>query len=102
MWDFAPESEVKAVNGFTAVAKKHKPHDPTLTPQRKIIAANGANYWWCDPTIGSSAVLRAGEMLGKLYSPSDDLYVSQWDEEQCFSYGETPEWFWGWLACPPV
>jgi len=45
-WDFVKIDKVKCVNGMTAVHKKWKPTDRTLTPQRKIIACNGCNYWW--------------------------------------------------------
>ena len=100
-WEYRTANEVKAVNGFSCVTKKKKPHNRVENLQRKLFMDNGANYWFCDCTLESRAVPGAGETLGNLYSHADQSSLSQWDEEQCFSYGYNLVWMRAWLAVPP-
>ena len=105
LWAFVDCDSVKAVNGLNAIPKKPKSYDHTPTPQRKLVNCKPANYWLLrllNPKRGGSAVMRPGETASRWCAPDDFLAFSQWDEENCFSYGETPEWLWPWLAVPPV
>ena len=96
LWDLKPISEVKSFCSFKAVMKKNGVH------QRKILATLEKNVRWGPPPRTEDLGLYGGMSLGNVIPPEDRAFVANADQENCFTYVETPPWFWPYMAAPPL
>ncbi len=62
---------------------------------RNMLMACPANYLWGDVRQRLDHGLHAGAALVNTHIPSDYLGLSSFDEENCFTYVESPQWMWG-------
>jgi hypothetical protein len=95
MWTFYAADTVKAVAGFSTVAKEHG-------KLRKLLMGCAANYVWSDPRKRASVGLVGGTALARLYVPSDHLAAASFDQSNAFTSVLTPEWMWPWSCVPPL
>ena len=74
MWTWGLGSEVRAITGFSTVAKK----DPLK--QRKLLMQCATNYAWVSGKTREHHGMYGGTALSSLHSPSDEWSVSAFDE----------------------
>ena len=101
MWGWALESEVQALSGFAAVAKKPK---NGIVRQRKLLMCVPGNYLMED---GKSAVelgLHGGAALGRTMIDRSEggLAVASLDQSNAFSSVKVPEWMSYFQCCPAL
>ena len=95
IWNFSDGSDVRAVAGFSCVAKK----DGQL---RKILMQCSTNYWWDCVNERANLGMGGGSALSAMYCPGGKAFFASFDESNAFTAVRTPQWFWKWACAPPV
>ena len=96
LWSYQDASAVKAVAGFSAVAKKDG------VRQRKLLMQVATNYCWRPAVDRSNLGMLGGAALTAAHTDAAELHFAAWDQSNAFTAVRTPQWMWGWTAAPPL
>ena len=101
MWGWALESEVQALAGFAAVAKKPK---NGIVRQRKLLMCVPGNYLMEDGKSAAELGLHGGAALGRTMIDRSEggLAVASLDQSNAFSSVKVPEWLSYFQCCPAL
>ena len=95
LWSFCRDGDQASTCSFKCVWKKGR------TKLRKILPCLIANAKFCDVKRKQDLGLYGGASLSCVFLPGD-LWASAFDQENCFTYVELPEWWSRHLATPRV
>ena len=95
LWEFRVQDQVKAIAGFSAVAKKYG-------AQRKLLMACATNYVWRDPVTRREHGLYGGGAIGRVSVPTDRWDGAALDQSNTSTAVMVPFWMRAWLAVPPL
>ena len=95
LWNWIKDGDQKATMGFKAVTKKDG-------SQRKILTVLQANYMFGPPWRRGDLGLYGAASLAALMLEGDEICSADFDQENCFTYIETPPWMWLYFAGPPL
>ncbi len=96
LWSYQDASAVKAVAGFSAVAKKDG------VRQRKLLMQVATNYCWRPAVDRSNLGMLGGAALPAAHADAAELHFAAWDQSNAFTAARTPQWMWDWTAAPPL
>ena len=94
LWNWIPDGHQRACCSFKAVWKKNR------KAQRKILPTLEANAMMEPPPRPYGLGLYAGASLGSVVLGEDRMFAAQFDQENCFTYVEIPEWLQLYFAAP--
>ena len=96
LWSWSTADDVKCIGGLSVVLKKNP------EKQRKLLMTCAANYLWSSAKDRSELGMMGGGGLAAIYAADGQAQMAAWDQSSAFTAVETPEWFWPWMAVPPV